>query len=125
MLRLPTLCHLLFLRIILGVLDVPDHGARSLALYFFRAFVPCACFSRIGQPLPERGDKAAFYHAVVTFCQELRQTLPDMEVLEVPPARVVGFCAIGVTSEERDRANSFPWASLVTHRLPETVNENE
>ncbi|KAM7288774.1 hypothetical protein ISCGN_028957 [Ixodes scapularis] len=105
-----TVCRLLSLRTVLGVFDDTDHPARSLALYFLgpsrRVLVPRA----LGNLYPSAEATPPFYQAVVACQEELRRALPDLEVREVPPARVVEeLCVTRITREQRDRANAFPW----------------
>ncbi|KAM7306538.1 hypothetical protein ISCGN_010241 [Ixodes scapularis] len=121
-----TVCRLLSLRTVLGVLDDTDHPARSLALYFRgpsrRVLVPRA----LGNLYPSAEATPPFYQAVVACQEELRQALPDLEVREVPPARVVEeLCVTRITREQRDRTNAFPWTWLVSRRLPGPVEDFE
>ncbi|KAM7298415.1 hypothetical protein ISCGN_019010 [Ixodes scapularis] len=121
-----TVCRLLSLRTVLGVLDDTDHPARSLALYFLgpsrRVLVPRA----LGNLYPSAEATPPFYQAVVACQEELRRALPDLEVREVPPARVVEeLCVTRITREQRDRANAFPWTWLVSRRLPGPVEDFE
>ncbi|CAN7990675.1 unnamed protein product, partial [Ixodes hexagonus] len=119
-----TMCKLFALRSMLSVLDDTGHPARSLALYFLgpsrRTLVPPA----LGNLYPSAESTPPFYQ--VTFHEELRQLLPGIVVRDEPPSGVVEeVCSARVTPEDRDRVNAFPWALLVSRRLPSQAEDLE
>lgn len=123
---LDTMPRLLALRTVLGVLEDSDHPARSLALYFLgpsrRALVPRA----LGNLYPSAEFTPPFYQAVVGIHGELQRAFPDLVIRDEQPTRIVEeICSQRITPEERNRAGAFPWASLVSRRLPGPVEEFE
>lgn len=121
-----TRCRLLALRTILGTLEDVDHPARRFALYFLgpsrRALVPRA----LGNLHPSAESVPPFHQAVVNLDRKLLSTFPDLAVREVSPARIFEeICTQHVTPGERRRADAFPWAQLVSRRLPRLMEDFE